>query len=143
MLAHRCSLAYACTYSHTKCTPTLTIAGPSCSTQRVHALGWPQSPLIGFVLCKTRMSVEPRSGTPLAELPLHRSRLTSVLSPPRKFTLGLMARATQIEDRSPLPDLQRPLSPGGNREIIRAGAWRSVQGRRAPEGGLTCALQTQ
>lgn len=30
-----------------------------------------------------------------------------------------MARATQIEDRSPLPDFQRPLPPAGGGEIIQ------------------------
>lgn len=88
------------------------------------------------------MCVEPGPGTPSVELPLHCPKLTPVLSPPCKFTLGLMARATQIEDRSPLPDLQRPLPPGGSGEIVGWGL-ESVQEKGAQEGGLTCALQFQ
>lgn len=53
----------------------------------------------------------------------HHPRPTPVLSPQGKFTFCLMARATQIEDRSPFPDLQRPLSPADNGDPIRSGVW--------------------
>lgn len=68
------------------------------------------------------MCIEPGLSAPSAELPLYLRRLTPVLSPPWKFAFGLMARATQVEDGSPLPDLQRPLPPGGNGEITAGGA---------------------
>lgn len=64
----------------------------------------------------------------------HHPGPTPVLSPQWKFTFCLMARATQIEDRSPFPDLQRPLSPAEIGDAIRSGVWvvsaREDPGRR-------------
>lgn len=53
----------------------------------------------------------------------HHPRPTPVLSPQWKFTFCLIARATQIEDRSPFPDLQRSLSPAENGDAVRSGVW--------------------
>lgn len=78
--------------------------------------------------------VRPGPGTPTPERPPPHPKLTPVLSPPGEFPLGLMARATQIEDRSPLPDLQRPFPPGGNGEVTGVDLQVSAGGGR--EGAL-------